>query len=120
MKRIVLTFGLIAGAILSVMMVVSMRFIDQIGFDKGEIIGYTTMVLAFLMVYFGVRSYRDDVRRGRKRARTGQKAHGPAEERFGNRVWFRLLGKGHDLPVWSAKHLTALRVQCPEPQSHDQ
>ena len=64
MKRIVLTFGLIAGAILSVMMVVSMRFIDQIGFDKGEIIGYTTMVLAFLMVYFGVRSYRDNVAKG--------------------------------------------------------
>ena len=61
MRKIVLTFGLIAGAILSVMMLVTQSFFDQIGFDKGEIIGYTTMVLAFLMVFFGVRSYRDNV-----------------------------------------------------------
>jgi hypothetical protein len=62
MRKIVLTFGLIAGAILSVMMVIQFQF--QIGFDKGAIIGYTTMVLAFLMVFFGVRSYRDNVAGG--------------------------------------------------------
>jgi Protein of unknown function (DUF4199) len=60
MKRNVWTFGLISGGMLSVMMAVSMFFIDQIG-DKGEVIGYTTMVVAFLMVYFGIRSYRDNV-----------------------------------------------------------
>ena len=64
MKKIVLTFGLIAGAMLSVMMLMTLPFLDKIGFDKGEIIGYTTMVLAFLMVYFGVRSYRDNVAGG--------------------------------------------------------
>ena len=62
MRKIVLTFGLIAGAILSVMMLIQFQF--QIGFDKGAIIGYTTMVLAFLMVFFGVRSYRDNVAGG--------------------------------------------------------
>lgn len=61
MKKIVLTFGLIAGAMLSAMMLMTLPFLDKIGFDKGEVIGYTTMVLAFLMVYFGVRSYRDNV-----------------------------------------------------------
>jgi hypothetical protein len=64
MRKIVLTFGLIAGAILSVMMLITMQFQDRIGFDKGAIIGYTTMVLAFLMVYFGVRSFRDNVMAG--------------------------------------------------------
>ena len=64
MRKIVLTFGLIAGAILSAMMLLTLPFHDQIGFDKGYIIGYTTMVLAFLMVYFGVRSYRDHVAGG--------------------------------------------------------
>jgi hypothetical protein len=54
MKRVVLIFGLLAGAVLSVMMVVQIGFIDQIGFDRGEIIGYTTMVIAFLMVFFGI------------------------------------------------------------------
>jgi hypothetical protein len=59
--RVVLIFGLLAGGVLAVMMVVQIAFIDQIGFDRGEIIGYTTMVLAFLMVYFGIRSYRDNI-----------------------------------------------------------
>ena len=60
-----LTFGLIAGAILSAMMLIALPFQEQIGFDKGAIIGYTTMVLAFLMVFVGVRSYRDNVAGGR-------------------------------------------------------
>jgi hypothetical protein len=64
MRKIVVTFGLIAGAIMSVMMLVTIPFQDQIGFDKGAIIGYTTMVLAFLMVFFGVKSYRDNVAGG--------------------------------------------------------
>ena len=65
MKRIVLTFGLIAGAILSAMMVATVPFVDQIGMDRGMIIGYTTMVLAFLLVFFGIRSYRETVGDGR-------------------------------------------------------
>ncbi len=59
MHRTVLTFGLIAGAILSAMMLLTLPFMDQIGMEKGEIIGYSTMIAAFLMVYFGIRSYRD-------------------------------------------------------------
>ena len=61
MKRTVWTFGLIAGAILSALMLLTMPFVDQIGYDRGMVIGYTTMVLAFLLVFFGVRSYRDNV-----------------------------------------------------------
>lgn len=61
MKKTVWTFGLISGGILSAMMLLTMPFMDRIGFDHGEVIGYTTMVLAFLLVFFGVRSYRDEV-----------------------------------------------------------
>lgn len=64
MKKTVLTFGLISGAILSIMMVATMPFMDEIGFDRGAVIGYTSMVLAFLLIYFGVRSYRDNVAGG--------------------------------------------------------
>jgi len=64
MRKIVLTFGLIAGGILSAMMLITLPFAEQIGFDKGAIIGYTTMVLAFLMVFVGVKSYRDNVAGG--------------------------------------------------------
>lgn len=65
MRKIVLTYGLIAGAVLSAMMLLTMPFMDRIGFDKGMVIGYASMVLAFLMVYFGVRAYRDQVLGGR-------------------------------------------------------
>ncbi len=64
MQKIVLTFGLIAGALLSVMMFIALKFQDQIGFDRGAIVGYTSMVIAFLMVFFGVKSYRDNVADG--------------------------------------------------------
>jgi hypothetical protein len=61
MQRIVLTFGLIAGAILSGMLLLALLFQDQIGFDRGATVGYTSMVLAFLMTFFGIRTYRDTV-----------------------------------------------------------
>ena len=64
MKKIVLTFGLIAGAILSAMMLVTLPFVDSVGFDRGEVIGYASMVAAFLMIFFGIRSYRDNVAGG--------------------------------------------------------
>jgi hypothetical protein len=64
MKKTVLTFGLISGAILSAMMLAMLPFHDAIGFDRGLVVGYTTMVLAFLLVFFGVRSYRDNVAGG--------------------------------------------------------
>ena len=65
MKKTVLTFGLIGGAILAAMMYATLPFLDKIGFDKGEIIGYTTMILAFMLVFFGIRSYRENVSGGR-------------------------------------------------------
>ncbi len=41
-----------------------MPFADRIGFDKSVVVGYTTIVLSFLLVFFGVRSYRDNVGSG--------------------------------------------------------
>ena len=61
MKKIVLTFGLISGAILAAVMLVTIPFHDAIGWDRSMLVGYTTMVLAFLLIFFGVRSYRDKV-----------------------------------------------------------
>jgi hypothetical protein len=65
MRKIVLTFGLIAGAILAAVMIVEFALPSRIGFQSGYIVGYTSMVIAFLMVYFGVRAYRDNVAGGR-------------------------------------------------------
>jgi protein-S-isoprenylcysteine O-methyltransferase Ste14 len=64
MKKIVLTFGLISGAIMSVLMTVVMVFAHQTDPGRGMIIGYTIMVLSFLLVFFGIRSYRENVGNG--------------------------------------------------------
>ena len=59
MRGTVVVFGLIAGAILAGGMLVGMPLSDH--GVRGMVIGYTTMVIAFLLVYFGIRSYRDNV-----------------------------------------------------------
>lgn len=64
MKKTILTFGLISGVLSSLMMVATLPFLHRIGFDRGEYVGYTAIVLSFLLVFFGIRSYRDNVGRG--------------------------------------------------------
>lgn len=64
MKRIVWTYGLIAGAILAVLMAITMSVHDRISLDASLVIGYATMILAFSMVFLGIRSYRDNVLAG--------------------------------------------------------
>jgi Protein of unknown function (DUF4199) len=61
MRKTVLTFGLISGAVSSAMMLATVPFADAIGWDKGAIVGYTSIVLSALIIFFGVRSYRDNV-----------------------------------------------------------
>jgi hypothetical protein len=59
MKKIVWTFGLISGGIIAGLMLLTLPFEEKIG-DLGLVVGYTTMLLAFLMIYFGIRTYRDN------------------------------------------------------------
>src|ERR1700732_3299988 len=64
MKKTVLTFGLISGVLSSLMMVATVPFLHKIGLNKGLVIGYTAIVLSFLLVFFGIRSYRDNAGNG--------------------------------------------------------
>ena len=61
MKKTVLIFGLISGAVAAALMFVTLPFADRIGFERGLIIGYTTIILSFLLVFFGIRSYRENI-----------------------------------------------------------
>jgi Protein of unknown function (DUF4199) len=63
-KKTILTFGLISGAVLSLMMGLTVPFQDKIGLDHSYVIGYTTIVLSMLFTFFGIRSYRDNVGKG--------------------------------------------------------
>lgn len=66
MKKIVLRFGLASGGVLVGIMTVMMPLClnGTLAFDNTELIGYSSMVLSFLLVFFGVRSYRDTVAGG--------------------------------------------------------
>ena len=61
MKKIVLTFGLISGAFMVIFMFATMPFVDRIGMDRMLVVGYTGIVLGFMLVFFGIRSYRENV-----------------------------------------------------------
>src|SRR5271163_71051 len=60
MKKTVLTFGLISGVMISVLMGGSLLIANKIGPSHSMVLGYTIMVASFLLIYFGIRSYRDN------------------------------------------------------------
>lgn len=64
MKKIVLRYGLISGAILAAFVASMVPLSGSGDFEHSLVVGYSAMVLAFLLVFFGVRSYRDNVARG--------------------------------------------------------
>ncbi len=66
MKNTVLKYGFIAGGILSGLMVLTIGGAKVLGLDHtggvaGMLMGYTTMLISFVMIHFGIRSYRDTV-----------------------------------------------------------
>jgi hypothetical protein len=61
MKRIVITFGLISGGISALMMFAILPLVSRVSYESLTVLGYTVFVASFLMVFFGIRSYRDTV-----------------------------------------------------------
>ena len=58
MKQVIWKYGLFAGVILAALMFLTIPFVDTIG-DMGIVLGYTTMLIGFMMIFFGIRAYRD-------------------------------------------------------------
>jgi hypothetical protein len=65
MKKTVLTYGLISGVISAVLMLAHVPFMHSLEGTKGLIVGYTGIVLSALLIFFGVRSYRENVGDGK-------------------------------------------------------
>lgn len=61
MRKIILTYGLISGAIVSVLILATIPLWKGgfVTFENGEFVGYTTMVIALSMIFFGIKSCRD-------------------------------------------------------------
>lgn len=62
MAKIVLIFGLISGAIAALLMWILVSFMktDGSNMDNGMLFGYATMIIALSLVFFGIKSYRDN------------------------------------------------------------
>ena len=60
MKKIIFVYGTIAGLIVGGLMFFSTSYFCSKGdFDGGLIYGYTSMIIAFSMIFVGVKSFRD-------------------------------------------------------------
>lgn len=65
MKKIVIVNGLIGGLIVSVLMVASIAIYYKSGnFENGMLYGYASMLLAFSLVFVGIKNYRDKYNSG--------------------------------------------------------
>lgn len=62
MKKIVIVFGLISGVISGLLMWLLMGAVNSgiLNFDNGMFVGYATMIIALSLVFFGIKSYRDN------------------------------------------------------------
>lgn len=62
MKKTILIYGFIAGFIVGALMLATMPLWNSgvLNFDNGALVGYTTMVIALSVIFFGVKSYRDN------------------------------------------------------------
>lgn len=66
MRKVILTFGLLAGAIISIIMITGIALYENGVMTSyfNELVGYATMVIALSMVFFGIKSYRDNYQKG--------------------------------------------------------
>ena len=68
MKKVVLTFGLIGGLIIAILVWVITGIGcdgDLLNLDYAMFVGYASMLIALTMVFFGIKSYRDNYAGGR-------------------------------------------------------
>jgi hypothetical protein len=63
MRKTVLTYGLISGAIGAALLLAHVPFMD--GSSRALVVGYAAIVLSMILIVFGVRSYRESAGNGR-------------------------------------------------------
>ena len=64
MRKTILKYGLISGLLCAAMLAAVTPFENSPSFQHGYLVGYTLIVLSFLLVFFGIRSYRENEQGG--------------------------------------------------------
>lgn len=73
MRKVVVTFGLIGGGLITVFLWIMMFLMEKgvLTFDNGDVVGYASMIVALSMIFFGIKSYRDRYQNGSIKFLTG-------------------------------------------------
>ena len=68
MKKNIIIYGLIAGIVVSILMLSSVNYLSHcegnVDYDASLLIGYASMLIAFSLVFVGIRNYRDKYNEG--------------------------------------------------------
>lgn len=68
MKKNIIIYGVIAGIVVSISMLTSVNYISHstgnVDFNRSLLIGYASMLIAFSLVFVGIRNYRDKYNEG--------------------------------------------------------
>jgi amino acid transporter len=68
MKKNIIVYGLIAGIVVSTLMLIGVNYISHcegnVDYDTSMLIGYASMLLSFSLVFVGIRNYRDKYNAG--------------------------------------------------------
>src|SRR4051812_26907977 len=68
MKKNIIVYGIIAGIVVSFLMLFTVNYISHckgnIDYDSSMLIGYAAMLIAFSLVFVGIRNYRDKYNEG--------------------------------------------------------
>ncbi|GGG41476.1 hypothetical protein GCM10011414_08750 [Croceivirga lutea] len=70
MKKTVLKYGLYGAVCISILFMLSWYVLDNLSFATQEVLGYASMVIALLFVFFGIKEYRDKENNGKISFRT--------------------------------------------------
>lgn len=63
MKKLILTYGAIAGVIVSAMLLINFSG-SSMNFENAELFGYSSMIIAFSTIFFAIKSHRDKTQDG--------------------------------------------------------
>ncbi len=64
MKKTVLVYGLISGLIVASLMVVNSIYCSETGNNIGMVLGYSSMIIAFSLIFVAIKNYRDKFKNG--------------------------------------------------------
>jgi hypothetical protein len=58
MKPIIIIYGFISAIMITILLVATTLLLSKIGYETGEIAGYSAIILSFLVIFFAVSEYR--------------------------------------------------------------